>query len=173
MRADARPASGVASVPPSVDDWVKRLEGPADPAAGERVFFHTKGPGCYRCHEVDGRGGRVGPDLTSFASATDRRKLVESIVAPSREIAPQFVPWSVARNDGTMFSGILLEQSPDGALVFGDSEGRRIAVKPDEIAERKLQKSSIMPEDLVNTMTVQEMRDLIAFLSRRSSPAND
>jgi putative heme-binding domain-containing protein len=88
-------------------------------------------------------------------------------VAPSREIAPQFVSWSVARNDGTVFNGILLEQAPDGTLVFGDSEGRRIGVKPDEIAERKPQKTSIMPEDLVHAMTTQEFRDLVAFLTRR------
>jgi putative membrane-bound dehydrogenase-like protein len=150
-----------------LDTWLARLEGPADPSAGERIFFHTKGPGCYRCHPVDGRGGRIGPDLSTLAATTDRRRLVESIVAPPREIAPQFVPWSVARTDGTVFTGILLEQSPEGVLVFGDSQGRRIAVKSDEIAERKPQTTSIMPDDLVNTMTIQEFRDLIAFLNRR------
>jgi putative membrane-bound dehydrogenase-like protein len=165
-----RSPAGRAQPPASMDDWLARLEGPADASAGERVFFHAKGPGCYRCHQVDGRGGQAGPDLTTFASTTDRRRLVESIVAPSREIAPQFVPWNVARTDGTVFTGILLEQAPDGTLVFADAEGRRIAVKSDEIAERKPLKTSIMPEELVPTMTIQEMRDLIAFLGRRPAP---
>ncbi len=156
-----------ASPATDLDTWLARLAGPADESAGERVFFHAKGPGCYRCHQVDGRGGRVGPDLSTLAASTDRRRLVESIVAPSREIAPQFVPWSVAKTDGTVFSGILLEQSPEGALVFADSQGRRITVKSDEIAERKPQTTSIMPEDLVTTMTIQEFRDLLAFLGRR------
>jgi putative heme-binding domain-containing protein len=155
----------------SVDDWLTRLTGPADPSTGERLFFHTKGPGCYRCHQYDGRGGQAGPELSTLAYATDRRRLVESIVAPSREIAPQFVSWSVARTDGTLFTGILLEQSPEGALVFADTEGRRIAIKPDEIAERKPQKTSIMPDDLPRQMTLQELRDLVAFLSRRNSPS--
>jgi putative membrane-bound dehydrogenase-like protein len=166
------PASAPGRAPqaaPSIDDWLARLEGPADPAAGERVFFHSKGPGCYRCHQVDGRGGQAGPDLTTLASTTDRRRLVESIVAPSREIAPQFVSWSVARTDGTVFTGILLEQTPEGALVFADSEGRRIAVKPDEIAERRPQKTSIMPDELPQLMTLQEMRDLIAFLGKNAT----
>jgi putative heme-binding domain-containing protein len=151
----------------NLDAWLARLAGPADPSAGERVFFHARGPGCYRCHQVDGRGGRIGPDLSTLAASTDRRRLVESIVAPSLEIAPQFVPWTVAKNDGTVFSGILLEQSPEGAQVFADSQGRRITVKSDEIAERKPQSTSIMPEDLVTTMTIQEFRDLLAFLGRR------
>jgi putative membrane-bound dehydrogenase-like protein len=156
-----------ASHAPDLDAWLARLNGPADPSAGERIFFHTKGPGCYRCHPLDGRGGRAGPDLSTLAATTDRRRLVESIVAPSREIAPQFVPWSVARTDGTVFTGVLLEQSPEGILVFADSQGRRITVKTEEIAERKPQTTSIMPDDLVNTMTIQEFRDLIAFLSHR------
>jgi putative membrane-bound dehydrogenase-like protein len=170
-RASSSSSPGHSPDAPSVDDWVARLAGPADPAAGERVFFHSKGPGCYRCHQVDGRGGQAGPDLTTLASATDRRRLVESIVAPSREIAPQFVSWSVARADGTVFTGILLEQAPDGTLIFADSEGRRIPVKPDEIAERKPQKTSIMPDDLPRTMTLQELRDILAFLGRRSAEA--
>ena len=100
--------------PPTSTPGSARLDGPADPAAGERVFFHSKGPGCYRCHQVNGRGGRAGPDLSTLAAGMDRRRLVESILTPSKEIAPQFVAWSVARTDGTVFTGILLEQSPEG-----------------------------------------------------------
>ncbi len=168
LGAAPKPVDRKAPMPADLNAWLARLEGPADASAGERVFFHARGPGCYRCHQVDGRGGRIGPDLSTLAASTDRRRLVESIVAPSREIAPQFVPWSVAKNDGTVFNGILLEQSPEGELVFGDSQGRRIAVKSDDIAERKPQTTSIMPEDLVSTMTVQEFRDLLAFLARRT-----
>jgi putative heme-binding domain-containing protein len=151
----------------TLDAWLNRLEGPADPSAGERVFFQSKGPGCFRCHQVDGRGGRAGPELSTLAATTDRRRLVESIVAPSREIAPQFVAWSVARTDGTVFTGILLDQAPDGGLVFADSQGRRITIKYDDLAERKPQTTSIMPAELAHTMTIQEFRDLLAYLSRR------
>jgi len=149
-----------------IDAWLARLEGPADPAAGERVFFHSKGPGCFRCHQIEGRGGRAGPDLSTLAVGVDRRRLVESILAPSKEIAPQFVTWSVARTDGTIFTGILLEQSPDGTLVFAGAEGRLIAIKAGEIAERKPQSASIMPDNVAQSMTIQELRDLLAFLSR-------
>jgi putative membrane-bound dehydrogenase-like protein len=171
LNAAGQPAGvkGGRPTPPtmSVDDWLSRLEGPADPTAGERVFIYSKGPGCARCHQVDGRGGGAGPDLSTLSDEGNRRRLVESIVTPSKEIAPQFATWSVAKNDGTLFSGILLEQSPEGALVFADSQARRIVVKLEEIAERKPQTISIMPDHLTDTMTLQEFRDVLAFLQRR------
>jgi putative membrane-bound dehydrogenase-like protein len=150
-----------------LDAWLGLLEGPADPMAGERVFFHSKGPGCCSCHQVNGRGARAGPDLSTLAVGMDRRRLVESILTPSKEIAPQFVAWSVARTDGTVFTGILLEQSPEGSLIFADAQGRLTAVKAGEIAERKPQTISIMPDHLTQTMTLQDFRDLLAFLWRR------
>jgi len=155
-----------ASLPPktNLEAWLTRLEGPADAAAGERVFFHSKGPGCYRCHQVDGRGGRVGPDLSRLAKGMDRRRLVQSILQPSLEIAPQFVAWSVARTDGTVFTGVLVGESPEGKLSFADSEGRLLDVKPSEIEERNPQATSIMPDNVAQALTMQEFRDLVAFL---------
>ncbi len=165
----APPPRGGSSGPSAIDveTWLARLGGPADPAAGERVFFHSKGPGCFRCHQIEGRGGRAGPDLSTLAGGIDRRRLVESILTPSKEIAPQFVAWNVARTDGTVFTGILLEQSAEGTAVFADRDGRLIAVSAGEIAERKPQAASIMPDNLAQNMTIQEFRDVLAFLGRQ------
>ncbi len=163
------PAAGP-SVPArtELDAWLARLEGPADANAGERVFFHSKGPGCYRCHEVGGRGGRVGPDLTRLAKGMDRRRLVQSILQPSLEIAPQFVAWSVARTDGTVFNGVLVGESPEGKLSFADADGRVIELPRADIEERKPQNVSIMPDNVAESLTAQEFRDLVAFLMEGS-----
>ncbi|MBL9122538.1 MAG: c-type cytochrome [Planctomycetaceae bacterium] len=162
----APPGDGSASAA-AVDDWLSKLAGPADAAAGERVFFHPPGPLCYRCHQIDGRGGRVGPDLTSPPQTMTRRRLVESIVAPSQEIAPQFVLWSLARSDGTTAQGVLLAEGADGAQTYVDSAGRQFVLRPDEIAERSPQPVSVMPAGLVQRMTDQEFRDLLAYLLER------
>jgi putative membrane-bound dehydrogenase-like protein len=166
---DSTVKAPLSSRPPAVDvdAWLGLLDGPADSVAGERVFFHTKGPGCFRCHQVNGRGGRAGPDLSTLAAGMNRRRLVESILTPSKEIAPQFVAWNVAQTNGTVFTGTVFEQTPEGSLVFADAQGRLITVKMDGIAERKPQPTSIMPDNLVQLMTLQDFRDLVAFLWRR------
>lgn len=145
--------------------WLRLLEGAGDAASGERVFFHPKAAGCYRCHQIDGRGGRVGPDLTTAARSLDRRRLIESIVQPSKEVAPQFVAYTLATNDGRVLTGLLLGEAADGSQTYADAEGRLFTLKADEIDQRQPQAKSIMPDDLVGTLTLQEFRDLLAFLS--------
>ena len=148
--------------------WLARLAGPADPAEGERVFFHPRGPGCYRCHQIDGRGGRAGPDLSTTSAALTRERLVESIVNPSKEVAPQYVTWLVARKNGEVFTGILLDESATGAQTYADAQGRRITVEAGDLEDRRPQSTSIMPADLSRLMTTGEFRDLLAFLREKA-----
>jgi putative heme-binding domain-containing protein len=147
--------------------WERRLEGSADAAAGERLFFHPKGPGCARCHAVDGRGGGAGPELSTAGSGLTGRRLLESVLRPSQEIAPQYTPWTLALEDGKVLSGVLLEETVDGRQVYADGEGRTFTVRAAEVVERRPQAVSIMPEGLERTMTLQEFRDLMAYLQRR------
>ncbi len=144
--------------------WLKQLEGPGDAAAGERIFFHPKAAGCYRCHEMNGRGGRIGPDLTTAARTLGKQRLVESIVDPSKEIAPRFVPWTLELKDGRTMSGMLVTEDQGGVQTYADTNGKLFILRPEEIADRRPMTTSIMPEGLADTLTPQEFRDLLAFL---------
>jgi putative membrane-bound dehydrogenase-like protein len=134
-----------------------------DPAEGERVFFHPKGPGCYRCHRVDGRGGRIGPDLTAFGRESGRQRLVQSLLRPSDEVSPQFTAWRLAMNDGRLITGQMLGERGD-LLLMADETGRSFTVLKDEIEEQTALATSVMPQDLARSLTREEFRDLIAYL---------
>jgi putative heme-binding domain-containing protein len=157
------------------DAWMKKLEGSADKAAGERIFFHIKSAGCARCHQFDGRGASVGPDLTTTARALDRRRLVESILQPSKEIAPQFVNWTIETKNGKSFSGIYLGEKVfrhpktevETKQMYVDATGKEFALSESEIDQREASPLSVMPNDLHKQMTLQEFRDLLAFLQNR------
>lgn len=144
--------------------WLTLLQTPGDAAAGERIFFHPRGPMCYRCHQVDGRGGTIGPDLSMGPQSLPIERLLQSLLEPSKEVAPQFTVWNVVRRDGTTFVGILLADEPDGTRRYGGAEGQIITTKQVDIADARPQSVSIMPDNLCDLLTLQELRDLLAYL---------
>ncbi len=151
--------------PTNREEWLAQLNRgrDADPAAGRRIFFHPNGPGCFKCHLVDGRGGHVGPDLSRAIGTMNRIQLIQSILEPSREIAPQFVSWTFETKAGKIVTGMIVHEN-EGQTIVGNAEGQLIELKTSDIEARVLQKISVMPEKLADRMTLQELRDLIAFL---------
>lgn len=154
-----------------LDAWLEAIGTGGDANAGRRVFFRTT---CANCHAHSGRGARTGPDLTTLDNMTKRR-LVESILHPSKEIGPLFVPWRVITTEGRVLTGLKLDRAgQDGALRFQGADGNVFAVELDEIDEIIPVQQSIMPEGLERFMTVAEFRDLLEFLSNEdaTSPQN-
>lgn len=154
----------------NVDAWLKLLEGPADPQAGERVFFHAKSVGCYRCHRYDGRGAEVGPDLTMIGRSAERRRIVESILQPAKDIAPLFFSWQIETEDGQPLVGMLVDERVGGDQTYVDANGKRTTFHVGDIAVRRAVRTSIMPDNVVDGLTIQELRDVLAFLTQAATP---
>ncbi len=145
--------------------WLKRLDGQADPQAGRRVFESTKLAGCYKCHRVEGRGADIGPDLT-LIGRTERKWIVESILQPSAVVAPHFQAWIVETQAGKTRTGQLIGTYLDKS-VYVDEKGNRFQVLTSDVAEIRAAKQSIMPSGLLNSLTDQEVKDLVAYLTSR------
>jgi putative heme-binding domain-containing protein len=160
-RVQALPADDVAGWLAALRGTSGRIEG--DARAGERVFFQRSAI-CSRCHQIAGRGGTIGPELTTATGALAEQRLVESILLPSKEIAPQFVSWTVITTDGKSLVGALVHQEPTGEQTYADREGHLTVLSPDEIEARRPNGASIMPEGLASQLTLQEFRDLVAYL---------
>ena len=127
------------------------------------MFFHPRGPRCGECHQVAGRGARIGPDLSGLGETATPDRLLQSILEPSREIAPQFTVWRVERRDGTSVEG-MLEADRDDVQIYRQADGRTISVPTREVEARSPLTTSLMPQDLSRLMTEQELRDLLAYL---------
>jgi putative heme-binding domain-containing protein len=147
--------------------WRAALTGKGDAAAGERVFFHARGPRCAVCHRIDGRGGQVGPDLSLIARSQDHAKLLDSILTPSKEIAPAFTTWVFHMRDGKTHIGVLVSENFDSTLTVADAEGKRIVLKRLDVEQREASPKSLMPDDLPRLMTRREFLDLLAYLEER------
>ncbi|HXY33519.1 MAG TPA: PVC-type heme-binding CxxCH protein [Planctomycetaceae bacterium] len=151
--------------PNSVDEWIHWAADGGDPETGRRLFNFPNSVACYRCHTVHGRGGKIGPDLSNIARSSDRTKLAESILRPAKEIAPQYATWSFVTHGGKTLTGVLVSEDREGHVRIGGADGRITEIESSQIEDRVPQSTSIMPERLVDQLTVGEFRDLIAFLA--------
>jgi putative membrane-bound dehydrogenase-like protein len=147
--------------------WRAAVAAGGDATAGARVFYHPQGPRCFACHRVDGRGAAIGPDLSAVGRSLTRDRLVESILAPSKEVAPRFVSWRLSLRDGRERVGMIVDEGPNSTVSLADNRGHLETIARNDIEERQALATSIMPEGLVDLMTVQEFRDLVAFLEAR------
>jgi len=153
------------TAPENLDAWLASIEGEADIEAGRRTFLSSKGGYCIRCHQHDGSGASVGPDLTYIGQRMTRRKLLESILQPSAEIAPMYVPKVVLTDDGRLHIGYpITDPDIDEKRLFVDTAGKRFELDPEAIEEERDSDKSIMPEGFQQVLTPKEMRDLVGFL---------
>ena len=137
----------------------------ADADRGRLIFYNRRFGQCATCHQVDGRGGMIGPDL-SHMSDNGVERLLESILQPGKEIAPRYTGWMLQTYDGKTVTGVLVAERGE-VQTFADASGKLHKIRFDDIEEKKPVTASIMPEGLTDRMTDQEVADLIAFLRRK------
>ena len=140
--------------------------GHGDVERGRRLFFH-QAVGCAKCHRIEDRGGNIGPDLSVIAHSNDHQKLAQSIIEPSREIAPQFIAHMIETSDGETWSGLLENETKDGSVTLTTVEGKGIFVPGKQIKSHSTSKVSLMPEGLEQALSEREFLDLIEFLGSR------
>ena len=146
--------------------WLSLLDtvpGSADVEAGRRIFQHPSISMCSHCHRHGGRGHVVGPDLSAVGLQSDRLQLLESLLQPSREMAPEFQPSAILLVDGRIFTGIRLRSWKTETIR--DNHGQNRSFDRADVEEISDLEKSFMPDGLADQMTTRELRDLIAFLS--------
>jgi putative membrane-bound dehydrogenase-like protein len=149
--------------------WNELISQPGDALSGRRLFFNPIGPRCAVCHKHDGRGGLIGPDLTNLALSKDREHVIASILQPSRDVAPHFQPWELITDGGKTHTGLRQAQGADNGLeTYVDSAGVEFTLPSTSIEERSASAKSIMPDGLQETLTIADLRDLVAFLTSKN-----
>ena len=119
-----------------------------------------------------GQGQWVGPDLSTIGTKYGKDELLRSILNPSAAIGYSFRSLVLALADGRVVTGLPVEESTRAARA---QDGRRQAdraVRTGEIEERRTSDVSLMPEGLAQTMTDQELVDLLAFLTTLQQPVS-
>jgi putative heme-binding domain-containing protein len=134
-----------------------------NPERGRTLFFNVTKSQCLKCHRLGEQGEKIGPDLTGVGKRFARIHIIESILDPSRTIAPSFETLTVALKDGRSLSGVRVAETADN-LTLGDREGKKHVVAKTDIEARQTDPRSIMPEGLEKSFTADEFVDLIAYI---------
>jgi quinoprotein glucose dehydrogenase len=142
-----------------------------DRDAGRKLFREKTEVSCRRCHAVGDEGATdrsvlAGPNLKGVASRLDRLAILRSIVLPSADLAANYEEVMVETSEHDVYRGRVVKENEAelhlDTLDAGQVE--RVVVKKSLITYRQTEKSS-MPEDLVEKLSLDELRDLVEYLS--------
>jgi putative heme-binding domain-containing protein len=135
-----------------------------DARNGARLFMEPAGALCINCHQLNGKGREIGPDLQRIGAKYNSAQLLDSILDPSKLIEPAYAAVTVDATDGESYSGFVRERN-GGDLVLRDVAGQDHRFTRQQIRKLSPGKLSLMPAGLLQAMTAQEAADLITYLS--------
>lgn len=133
---------------------------------GKQLFFNAEKSLCLKCHRLDGKGEQIGPELTGVGARFARPYLIESILDPSRAIAPSFATIAVVLDDGRILSGVKTAETTT-TITLADNQGKQTIIERSQIEEQQPQSISTMAVGLEKRFSQEEFVDLIAFLASR------
>lgn len=133
----------------------------ADLPAGRALFQQN----CANCHILYGVGKKIGPDITG-SNRNNIDYLLENILDPSASVGAEFRTVIVLLEDDRVVNGVIVEQT-DRTVTIQTSQEREV-IDRREIDSMKQSTTSLMPDGLIQNMTVDQVRDLFAYLMHSS-----
>ncbi len=131
-----------------------------DVALGRTLFTRQ---GCAACHTASPEETEKGPYLGGIATRYSRAELIESIVRPAAKVAQGFATNFFDMADGRHLEGFVVREGGT-EVVLRDLAGAETTVRKDQIKARGVREGSIMPPGLADSLTLQELASLLAYL---------
>lgn len=168
---DARIAKLTANLAPAsaqLDELIAKKRNRFDPAKadlknGLAVFTKT----CAICHQLDGQGAVVGPQLDGVG-ARGLERVVEDVIDPNRNVDPAFRYSNITLKDGDTISGLARGEQGQ-TLLFVDPLGREIRLPRAEVEKVEQSKLSLMPTGFGEILSDKDFNDLVGLLLSKSA----
>ena len=134
------------------------------PGNAERGAALYQSSGCGSCHVVDGRGGILGPELTTIGSRRGSVYLRESVVKPAASHPPGYLVVRAVPNTGPEVRGIRVNEDVFSILIR-DAGGNVHALQKADLArvDRELE-ATLMPS-YESRLVPAQLDDLVAYLA--------
>ncbi|MBL8815399.1 MAG: c-type cytochrome [Planctomyces sp.] len=144
--------------------WQKELTaermGTADLQNGSLLFRKS----CATCHKLYGEGQTIAPDLTG-SNRSNLEYVLMNIIDPSSVVPKQFTTSVVVLKSGRIITGVIVGKTDQTVSIQTDKE--LLMINPDDIEESKNTGKSLMPDGMLDSLTPDQVRDLIAFVMYR------
>jgi putative heme-binding domain-containing protein len=137
--------------------------GKGSAAKGAAVFAKN----CAACHQIDGQGPLVGPQLDGIGNRGLER-LLEDVLDPNRNIDVAFRSTTLVLDNGLVVTG-LFRREEGATLVLVDNKGKEFTVPKAKVEERIPSQMSLMPENLAEAVPEEEFQHLLAFLLSKTA----
>lgn len=158
---------------PKIKEWtlaelspaLAQLDQPRDAARGKKMFAEAL---CIRCHRLAGEGGALGPSLAGVAGRFSRRDILETILDPSRVVDEKYRSMLIQTSDGRSLSGQLVGGNKELFYIAPDPlvPADIRVIRRDTITSRTTSPTSTMPKGLLDTLSREEILDLLSYLER-------
>ena len=143
-----------------------------DTTRGKELFYGTAA--CGTCHMVNGKGGRLGPDLSSTGASRSVEYLADSVRLPSKRLAvglaeplkdfsQEYETVTVVTADGTKLQGVVLNEDSFTVQMLDTREELRLLEKA-KLRSYEKTRESLMPAYDAKALPEKDLKDLIAFL---------
>jgi putative heme-binding domain-containing protein len=134
-----------------------------DPRRGSVLLNDTARISCLQCHQFAGAGRAFGPDFKKTAKTKTKVQILDSILEPSKEIAPEYVLHTVDLANDEQLSGIVLSRSKE-EILLRDATATDHQIPAGRLRSIRPQQLSAMPEGLLAGLGAQEISDLLEAL---------
>ena len=139
---------------------------PGDPVAGKSLFFGKAA--CAQCHTIEGSGGFIASDLTSYAAAGQAAEILRAITNPDENPNPRSRTNVIVMRDGQQLTGLIRNQD-NFSIQLQSLDGRFYLLQRTAVASVTTAPQSLMPEDYSQRFTPAQLNDLVSFLMRVAS----
>jgi putative heme-binding domain-containing protein len=120
---------------------------------------------CAKCHRFGNEGGSTGPDLTGAGNRFAPTDVLEAIILPSKVISDQYRPTEFILKNRTVVSGQVEAEDAETLTVRSNPlSAETTKIKKSDIARQRPARLSLMPEGLIDTLSEEEILDMIAYV---------
>jgi cytochrome c oxidase cbb3-type subunit 3 len=129
---------------------------------------------CSTCHMINGKGGRLGPDLTAAGTARSLDYLIDSMRNPSRRLAQgiseamkefsqEYETATVVDAGGQKFQGVVLNED-SFTLQMLDTREQLHLFEKEKLRSFKKTRESLMPAYDEKMLPDKDLQDIVAYL---------